>query len=235
MAVEPVRVPAFAVISGGVDGAVYLRQLLRAIGRGRLVTDTIVVVDRDPRCGVAPQAGGVVRVEVADWSDWLDRELDRLPAGAHLVPYHWAPHLLLGWLERQLARAGCVTQRGGRVPPRGLRYEGDTRSHDRALSHAGWLCPALCVEPAQCPHTRGPRDWSLCGELAADPGAGFDHALVFRSLHLVWGVATIAVADILAARDRILARLAEGPSTWLVATASHCHGLATPLRVEPRV
>ena len=44
------RVPAFILIGGGDVGAGYVRQLLRAVQAGRLETDQIVVVDRDPTC-----------------------------------------------------------------------------------------------------------------------------------------------------------------------------------------
>ena len=88
----------------------------------------------------------------------------------------------------------------------------------------------MCIEPALCPHTRGPRDWSLAADLAT-PRAGepFDEHVVFRCLHLVYGVGTTPVAEIVAARDRLVAGLRRGHRTYLVSTSSHCHGLATPL------
>jgi hypothetical protein len=214
------------VIGGGRDGVFYVTQLERAIAAGRLVCDSIVVIDRDPGCPVAGVVGPRTRLEMADWSDWLEPGLDALPPGAHLVPYHWAPHLLLTWLQRQLASRGRGARVGGELPAFGTPFEAPTRAGDRALSHATWPCPPACIEPALCPHTRGPRSWSL----AADLERMLD-AVVFRCLHLVWGVGTIPVADILAARDRLLA---DPPPRLLVATASHCHGLATSLEVGPR-
>ena len=47
------RVPGFVVIGGGEAGAVYVRQLLRAVAAGKLETDRIVVVDRDPGCAAS--------------------------------------------------------------------------------------------------------------------------------------------------------------------------------------
>jgi len=167
------------------------------------------------------------------WDEWLDRHLAAADPADHLVPYHWAPHLLLGWLERALAGRGASVRRGGAIPARGFPMERDTAAGDRALSYATWPCPPTCIEPALCPHTRGPRDWSLAADLsAAAPGERFDGRVVFRCLHLVYGVGTIPVGAILAARDRLLAD-AGTPRTYLVSTASHCHGLATPLSVGP--
>lgn len=228
------RVPTVVVIGGGAIGAGYVRQLLRAAAAGRLETDRIRVVDRDPNCPAARAADPRVDVEVADWSDWLDAEIDRLGPQDHLVPHHWAPHLLLTWLERQMLRAGAATVRGVAPPPRGLPFEATTRGGDRALSYASWLCPPFCIEPALCPHTRGPRDWSLAGDLESErPGEPFDGRVVFRCLHLVWGVGTIPIAEIRWSRDRLLEGLRRGPRRYLVATSSHCHALAASLDVAP--
>jgi hypothetical protein len=230
-----VRVPTLAVIGGGDVGERYVRQLVRAVAAGRLETDRIVVVDRDPACAARGAAHGDprVRFDVADWSDWLDANLDALTVEDHLVPYHWAPHLFLDWLRRQVRRAGAIESTGGEWPARGTPYEGSTASGDRALSYATWPCPPMCIEPALCPHTRGARDWSLAADLAAPgSGEGFDGHVVFRCLHLVYGVGTTPVAEIRAARDRVLEGLASGRHTYLVSTSSHCHGLATPLTVS---
>ncbi|HXB56438.1 MAG TPA: hypothetical protein VN461_16820 [Vicinamibacteria bacterium] len=60
-----------------------------------------------------------------------------------------------------------------------------------------------------------------------DPFTGH---IAFRSLRPVYGVGKFPAADIQTARDRVLA---EADATWLVATASHGHALATAVRVGP--
>lgn len=228
------RVPRFVVIGGGDVGAGHVRQLLRAAAAGRLQTDQIVVVDRDPACAASAYADPRVVLAVSDWSAWLDAHLEEAGPADHFVPYHWAPHLLLTWLERQVRRAGGRAARRSGPPARGLPYEGTTRSGDRALSYASWPCPPTCIEPALCPHTRGPKDWSLAANLEAPrEDDGVDGRIVFRCLHLVYGVGTVPVADILAARDEMVAGLRNGPRAYLVATSSHCHALATVLEVAP--
>ena len=228
------RIPGFIVIGGGEAGAAYVRQLLRAAAAGKLETDGIVVVDRDPSCDATRFDDPRVRVVVSDWSRWLDAHLDQAGPGDHVVPYHWAPHLLFSWLEGQAARAGGRTAHAEGLTERGLPYEAPTRTGDRALSYASWVCPAFCIEPALCPHTRGPKDWSLAADLEAPHvGDAVDDRIVFRCLHLVYGVGTIPVADILAARDRVVAGLENGRRRYLVATSSHCHALATILEVAP--
>ena len=228
-----VDVPAFVVIGGGEVGAGYARQLLRACAAGRLITGEIVVVDRDPGCAARALADARLRFAVADWAEWLDAHLDARPRH-HLVPYHWAPHLFSDWLARQVQRRGGVAARAGSVPAQGVPFERQTAAGDRALSYATWTCPPTCIEPALCPHTRGPKDWSLADRLRpARPDQAFAERIVFRCLHLVWGVGTVPVGDLLAARDRLCAGLASGPRRYLVATASHCHGLAAALEVVP--
>jgi hypothetical protein len=228
------RIPAFIVIGGGEAGAAYVRQLLRAVRAGKLETNRIVVVDRDPSCLASRYDDARVQVVASDWSQWLDRHLDEARPDEHLVPYHWAPHLLFTWLEGQAARAGARTAHREGLSQRGLPYEGPTRTGDRALSYASWICPVFCIEPALCPHTRGPKDWSLAADLEAPRAEdAVDDRIVFRCLHLVYGVGTIPVADILAARDRMIAGLASGARRYLVATSSHCHALATVLEVAP--
>lgn len=224
-------VPRFVVISGGDDGALYVRQLLRAVDAGRLRTGAIHVVDRDPDCVAARTGRALVRLETAEWDDWLDARLDAFDAEDHLVPYHWAPHLLLEWLERQARRGGAVTRRDVAPAPPGVPFERPTRDGARALSYATWVCPPTCIEPALCPHTRGPKDWSLCAHVEASSAP--HEPLVLRCLHLVYGVATIPLAGLFAARARVLRGLGQGARRYLVATASHCHGLASVLDVRP--
>lgn len=227
------RVPTFVVLGGADIGSGSVRQLLRAVAAGRLETDRILVVDRDPTCAASRFRGTRVRLATADWSEWLDGNLGGLGPDDHLVPYHWAPHLLVEWLRREASRQGLVAHRGGAVPPHPVPLERPTADGDRALSYATWLCPPTCIEPALCPHTRAPKDWSLAADLAtAVAGEPLDGRIVFRCLHLAYGVGTVPVRDIHAARDRMVAGARSGPRRWLVATSSHCHALATVLDVE---
>jgi hypothetical protein len=226
------RVPSFIVIGGGELGAGHVRQLLRAAAAARLLTDRIRVVDRDPHCAARRFRDPRVQVETAAWDAWLDDNLGSAGAHDHVVPYHWAPHLLYDWLGREAVRAGLRVRRGPPLAPRGLPFEADSAAGDRALSYAAWTCPPTCIEPALCPHTRGPRAWSLAGDLGAVDEAGAD-PIVLRCLHLVYGVGTIPVAEILSARDRLIAGALEGRRRWRVATSSHCHALAATLETSP--
>ena len=226
-------VPAFVVIGGGPNGQYTVRQLLRAVAAGRLAVDRILVVDKDPACEASRHDDARVVFERADWDDWLDDHLAALPTGAHVVPYHWAPHLFLNWLARQAGRAGARATRGAApAPPAEVPFARASRDGDLALSYATWICPATCIEPRLCPHTRGEKDWSLCADLEARP-EGVEAAIVFRCLHLVYGVGTVPVGALIAARDLVLSGLTRGPMRYVVATSSHCHALGATLDVRP--
>ncbi len=236
------HIPTVIVIGGGEVGAVAVRQILSACARGQLEVERVRVVDRRADCQAgalaAPCAGThgpEVRVETADWSAWLDLNLGQASPEDHLVPYHWAPHLLFEWLAGQVTRAGGAAGRSGSVAPRGLLFEAPCASGDRALSHAGWLCPPLCIEPAVCPHTQGPRHWSLATELRAlTPADEVHENVVFPCFHLTSGVGTVPVSALHAAALRLVGAMAGGERRYLVATASHCHGLAARMVVVPR-
>jgi hypothetical protein len=225
----PLAVPAFVITGAGEWGRAMCSRLLQARDHGRLDVGRIVLVDRDDSCASRLPPDPAVVFERDTWDAWLDRELVAQPAGAHLVPYHWAPHLLSGWLSRQLEADGATVSSAGVPPALGTPYESETPAGDRVLSYATWPCPPSCIEPELCPHTRGPRDWSLTGRLRSAP-----ERVSFPCLHLVWGVGTIPLQDVLAAREALRARVRRGEAFEVeVGTASHCHGLLARLRVTP--
>lgn len=211
-----------------------MRRLFKAEAAGKITFGRIVVIDRDANCAAAALSSERVRLEVGNWDDWLAQNLAHSPAGDHLVPYHWAPHVLLDWLAQDVGRHGLQMTRDHDpseppVTPPVLR---ETRAGDLAMSYADWLCPPACIEPAMCPHTRGPKWWSLATDLAKAA-----RSVVFPCTHLTYGVGTIPLSAIFGARDRLVGALLRneiGPQTpvW-VATASHCHGLAARVRFEP--
>jgi hypothetical protein len=225
--VTPPHVPAFVITGAGPWGRQMCDRLLRARAAGRLRTERIVVVDRDARRLEETRGPDGVETVESDWGEWLDGGLDALGAGAQLVPWHWAPHLLSRWLRSHLERAGAEVTPGGVPAEVGTPFEAATASGDRALSYATWMCPPSCIEPDLCPHTRGARDWSLAGVLAAPD------RVVLPCLHLVWGVGTVPVDVVVEARDRLVARLRDRPAFDVeVATASHCHGVLARMHVS---
>jgi hypothetical protein len=98
------------------------------------------------------------------------------------------------------------------------------------VSFAEWMCPINCIEPARCPHTRGPRTWSMpvaareYVDARAAEGAPLAGPVVMHCVHRAWGVGMFDVAEVLAGDAAVAAAGASGPASVLVGTMSHCHG-----------
>jgi hypothetical protein len=242
---EVLEFGTIVVIGGGCYGSQYVRQLRRARAAGRVRFDRVLSVDRDGDCALARSIaadpeGSVdlhgeadrwsgVEVVTSDWATFLASWLDAAVADPQsrardaIVPSPLMPHLLFEWLHVR-ARA----QAGGRelpviTPPEiaGVPWQKAGGDGTRYVSYATWMCPINCIEPSKCPHTKGPRDWSL-HETLVEQGAG-DAVALLRVTHRTFGVGMIDVADVVRAHATMRGAVAAG-TPLRVATASHCHG-----------
>jgi hypothetical protein len=238
---DRLRFGTIVVIGGGCYGSQYVRQLLRARAAGHVTWERLVAVDRNPACALAEayRAGWPdgVGLHVSDWTAFLDGFLGAAAAapdrhaGDTIVPSPLMPHLLFDWLlTRAHARgAGVAGEAPGAVAD--VPWQRAGRDATRYVSHATWTCPVNCIEPATCPHTRGPRTWSMPETLAR----AFEPRVplaAMRVTHRTYGVGMIDVADVLAADALLAARAARG-GVVAVATASHCHGAVGLVRISP--
>lgn len=233
------------VIGGGCYGSWYSQQLSRAMVRGALEAREIVVVDQDPACRVA-QALAVgtyadvpLRVEVATWEAYLAAWLAGGPEALRddaMVPSPLMPHLCLDWLmTRARSRWGARDVRVEPLPtPPPSPWERGAPDARHYVSFATWTCPVNCIEPAKCPATRGPRDWSMPVAMAhfAESDPGIDQSLIFHCVHRTYGVGMIDAAAIAMADERLAEWGARGPVKVLVGTVSHCHGALGVLAVD---
>ncbi len=231
------------IIGGGCYGGYYLRQLRRAVDAGAVRCDGVVVVDRDPTCAVSvdvPDGDPLVALETADWRAYLGRFLPSAGRGDAIVPSPLMPHLLRDWLvDAARARWPSRDIRTGPLhAPPDVPWERAAPDGTHYVSFATWMCPVNCIEPDVCPHTRGPRDWSLAPALRAyaargrAPGDPALAPLLFRCVHRAYGVGMIDVAEVLDADAAIAAAGAGGqPVDVLVGTVSHCHGAVSRLVV----
>jgi len=233
------------VVGGGCYGSYYVRQLRRARAAGALTWDRLIVVDRDPECAVSADADGVTLIH-REWGSFFAEYLGEAAApGATtarqhaIVPSPLMPHLMGQWVMSR-ARA--------RWPGRMMRFApvdgavdvpwqrtGDDGTH--YVSFATWECPINCIEPRTCPHTRGPRAWSLPPTLRAFieterlRGRRIDGPAVFHCVHRAYGVGMFGVDEVLAA-DALVAQVAAGRAAEvLVGTVSHCHGALSVLEL----
>ena len=178
-----------------------------------------------------------MRLAVAPWDDFFATYLTDAagaPAAGRdaIVPSPLMPHLMADWLvararERWPDRSIRVERLDGSLPVPWQR-SGDDGTH--YVSFAEWICPINCIEPARCPHTRGPRTWSLPVAIrshAAQARAAGDRAdlpLLFHCTHRTFGVGMIDVGDVLAADTAIAAAGSSDAASFLIGTVSHCHG-----------
>ncbi|HEX6058676.1 MAG TPA: hypothetical protein VFZ11_06620 [Gemmatimonadaceae bacterium] len=248
---------AIVVCGGGCYGEYYVRQLRRAAARGVIRWRDLVVVDRDPRCRVATgadtDAGDAIRsapalrVVVEAWDSFFDDYLGRAAARPlesaldAIVPSPLMPHLMYEWLQRR-ARARwpgrLVEARPLPAPPR-TPWERAGADGTHYASFATWLCPVNCVEPARCPHTRGPRDWSMpdaARAWVAERRAAGDQLAgpaIFHCVHRAFGVGMFDTAEALAADALVAEAGTGGAANVLVGTVSHCHGAFGLLHLGP--
>ena len=207
------------IIGAGRFGMIALERL------SRIKSDAhFVVVDPDerrffpvenPRCVFENMDGVrflIRRLAPKDPPDWI------IPA----LPVHLAAE----WCLRKLEA------RGRRIPvpvglddmlPNPVRGAGG----DVYVTHADFLCPDDCPEPAQtCTVTGEPRKPDMFGLLAEIHLEDFA-SIVIRSCQLGPGVGGYRPDQLF----KLLSRLEEGQGRFLISTACRCHGVITGLGV----
>ena len=239
------------VVGGGCYGSYYVRQLARAFAAGAITWARLVVVDRDPDCVVSRLPVGDrppdLWLEIDEWGTYFSRYLGAASERPEqstrdtIVPSPHMPHLMAEWLV-QRARARWPGREVGVAPlvtAPAVPWQMTGADGTHFVSFAEWICPINCIEPARCPATKGDRTWSLPTALEAYVGdevrAGrpLEGPFVFHCSHRAYGVGMIDVSTVLAADAAIAERGALGASSFLVGTASHCHGALQRLEIGP--
>ena len=228
------------VIGGGCYGSYYVRQLTRARAASAITFDRIIVVDHDRECRVASE-GGIAELVVSDWRAFFDGYLTEAAGSARdaIVPSPLMPHLMYEWL-RDRARSRWPSRT---VETRPLPQEPDTPWRSAApdgtsyASYATWTCPVNCIEPRLCPHTGGPRSWTmpdaaqLLVSRTRDTPEALSGPVIFHCTHRAFGVGMFDTRDVVDA-DKLIQRVAErSAANVLVGTVSHCHGAFNVLHV----
>jgi hypothetical protein len=230
------------IVGGGCYGSFYLRQLARARAAGALTWRRVVVVDRDPACRAATMIGDAADAElaVAEWTPYFRRYLDASEVSTDdaIVPSPLMPHLMYEWLHDRARERWPDREISTRplpsAPPTPWERAAPTGIH--YVSFATWMCPINCIEPATCPHTRGPRTWTMPAAVrdyvAAERLAG---PAIFHVTHRAYGVGMLDVRDVVAADALVRDAARDGPAAVLVGTVSHCHGALAVLSISAPV
>lgn len=242
------RFGTIVVVGGGCYGAYYVRQLGRAAAAGAVSWDRLLVVDRDPQCRVNversdpaarwPESAPRCEVATSDWTAFFDGYLSaasndpRSTSADAIVPSPLMPHLMYDWLLDRARRrwpARRVERKRLEAAPR-VPWSRGGDDGTQYVSFAEWMCPINCIEPARCPHTRGPRSWSMPPAIQAfvDERRSIGESLlgpcVFHCTHRAYGVGMIDTRDVIEADRFVEDTGTAGAGDVLVATASHCHG-----------
>ncbi len=230
------------VVGGGCYGSYYVRQLGRAAAAGAVRWRELVVVDRDAGCSVARLSSAerppAMRLVHEEWRAFFGRYLREAADGGAgvsedaVIPSPLMPHLMADWLaERAQERwPALVVATEPLAAPPAVPWQQAGADGTHYVSFAEWICPINCIEPPRCPHTRGPRDWSMpvaVREYVTEErakGRQLHGPFVFFCAHRAYGVGMLDVRDIVAADAAIAALAGIGRTEFLVGTVSHCHG-----------
>jgi hypothetical protein len=233
------------VVGGGCYGSYYVTQLHRARVANAVTYERVIVVDKDPACKVA-LADPIPDVEVvlSEWTPFFDQYLStaRSDTGDAIVPSPLMPHLMYEWLlhrarNRWPARAVMTQPLPG---PMNLPWETQAPDGTQYGSFATWMCPINCVEPRRCPHTRGPRTWTMPAAAAEYVAAGpvvpggvkpLDGPVIFHCTHRAYGVGMFDTREVLAGDAFVATAGSRGEADVLVGTVSHCHGAFNVLHI----
>jgi hypothetical protein len=247
------RYGTVVVVGGGCNGSYYVRQLGRAVKAGALEYERLLVVDRDASCRVAAEVESESReradgmrqpeVVVSEWSAFFDRYFEEAGRDGSesdaIVPSPLMPHLMYRWIferaQRRWPDRVVETRPLDGSPPMPWQHRADDGTH--YVSYATWTCPINCVEPATCPHTRGPRSWSMPPGIddyvrsERERGRELEGPAIFHCTHRAYGVGMFDTADVLAADRLVTEAGTRGAAEVLIATVSHCHGALNVLGI----
>jgi hypothetical protein len=226
----PDRYGTIAIVGGGCYGSFYLRQLFRARSAGALNWDRVVVIDRNDHCAAAAILGDAELI-VAEWTTYFR---DHMADADAIVPSPLMPHLMYEWVRDRAKQRWpdreITTRPLPSVPP--TPWERAAPDGVHYVSFATWMCPINCIEPATCPHTKGPRDWTMPATIREyATREGLAGPALFHVTHRAYGVGMLNVADVIAADALVREEANERSANVLIGTVSHCHGALAVLSI----
>ncbi len=187
--------------------------------------------------------GGKIVYHIQDWKDfflpYFQEKLAEGRSGGSLddqyVPPTFAPHILMDvfieCFKKKFPQAMVETESAESLL--GTPMEMTLANKTRALSFATWMCPASCIEPPTCPHTRGPKDWDMKDYLETHPRIDVKSLFLFRCRHFAMGVGTIPMREIV---EEYLsfekAASQPGAHHFMMASISSCHALIGQVKVR---
>ncbi len=216
------------ILGGGKFGQIALEQLVGTVPCDLPgVEITLVDMCRD---GLKKWGDQVTTVH-GEGIEWLAANLKRETGAPDIVIPAIPVHVVFEWLKRKTE--GVLT-----IVPESISQEIYKKipnpmrkiASQVYVSHADFLCPENCSEPAKiCTFTKKERAESMF-LLLANLKSKHCSSLVVRSHQLFPGVGGIVPADLWNIFDQIMASPGKN---FLVATACRCHGVVDGFRTAP--
>jgi hypothetical protein len=138
----------------------------------------------------------------------------------------------LRWPKRDVRTTGFSSDPG-------TPYAATAPDHTRYVSHADWICPTHCTEPARCPVIRGPRTWEMAETVdrwtaALNRRRPTRGPVLLECRHTVYAVGTFDVDAVLDGLEVIIEAGESNPDVdVVVGTVSACHGAVNLLHIGP--
>ncbi len=219
----PVNATRFWILGAGRFGQIAVERITRHIPHA-----TLTVVDQKP----STMDGTDIATIREDGIKWLNRTL--VPnASVDLIIPAIPIHVAVDWLKLKLRHLFYINP----LPiqdswltrlPHAMRG----KAGQAFVSHADFICPNNCPEPANvCTHTGKPRPMDLFWLLSK---FDLDDVLpiVIRSHQLLPGVGGIYPADLISALDAVRN---HSHRPMMIATACRCHGVVDFMRLKKKV
>ena len=218
----PVNATRFWILGAGRFGQIAVERITRHIPHA-----TFTVVDQKP----SAIDGTDIATIREDGIKWLNRTL--VPnASVDLIIPAIPVHVAVDWLKLNLEHLFYINS----LPiqdswltrlPHAMRG----KAGQAFVSHADFICPDDCPEPAKiCTHTGESRPmdlFRLLGKFDLDDVL----PIVIRSHQLLPGVGGIYPADLMSALDTVC-NYSHRP--MMIATACRCHGVVDFIRLEKK-
>ncbi|MDX2453654.1 potassium transporter [Desulfosarcina sp.] len=219
---NPTNPTRFWILGAGRFGQIAVKRITRHIPEA-----TITVVDQKP----STMDGKDISAVREDGIQWLNRTLDP-NASVDLIIPAIPVHVAAEWLKLNLKHLFhinplLIQDSWLTRLPHAMRG----KTGQAFVSHADFICPDNCAEPAKiCTHTGKPRPmdlFRLLGKFDLDDV----RPIVIRSHQLLPGVGGIYPADLMAALDTVCN---HNHRPMMIATACRCHGVVDFMRLNKK-
>ncbi len=235
------EIDSIIILGGGCYGSLFFDRLKRGKKKGLVSYSYQIIVDRNERCQLKKEARQEdIIFYKADWIEFLVKDYPKIMRGRdYLVLPCFGPHFIFQYIETKLKEHRGYEMRLAVFKNEiGVPFEKDVENN-KYLSFAQWRCPVLCVEPPRCPAINKIRSWNLKDTLISyfknNKEIAEDNIFIFEIGNYTNGVAMIEAKRVVEAFEKLIRRINERFQTFIIATVSKCHGVASLVELRRRI